>query len=87
MPEAILAAGFVYRRAVETPSKFVVLFFLWIQFLPVVMLNALTIAIVLHLGSDGLSTTATFWLAVLWASLCGGALFRSTRNYFALKQN
>jgi len=53
MPDAVRAAGFVYRRAVEARPKRVVLFGIWIHFFPGLVANALVLLAILGGSIEG----------------------------------
>jgi len=86
MPDAVRAAGFVYRRAVAARPKRVVLFGIWIHFFPGLVANALVLLAILGGSIGGLPGLAGFFLAIVGVAICASMLYRVTRNYFAMQK-
>jgi hypothetical protein len=85
MPDAAQAVGFVFRRAVETPTNFAVVCGIWLLYFPGFVLNALALRNIFASGIGGLAGLALFWLIIVGGSICTSMLYRVTRNYFTLR--
>jgi Double zinc ribbon len=81
MPDAARAVGFVYRRAVETRPKLVVVFGIWLHFFPTFVVNSLTILGMFGRGR-GFLGLAAYLVAVGGTVISASMLYRVTRNYF-----
>jgi len=82
MPEAAQALGFVYRQAVESRPKLVVVVVIWIQFFTGLIFNSIFLGLLLESNIRGLYGFIFSILAVLGIIICVSMLFRVTRNYF-----
>lgn len=83
LPDAARAAGFVYRRAVETRPKPVVVGVIWLHFLPGFLSNALALLMILEDGLAGAAEFAGAFLLTLGGLVCASMLYRVTRNAFS----
>ena len=83
MPDAAHAAGFAYRRAVETRPKLVVVGGVWLLFFPGLASGIFALFFVLGDRIGGLSGVASVLIAFVVITICGSMLYRVTRNYFA----
>lgn len=87
MPDAAFAFGFVYRRAVEAPSKLIVVLGIWIHFLPGLISDVLLLLFILAGGIDGWRGFAGIVLALVYGAISGSMIFRVTRNYFRMHRH
>jgi hypothetical protein len=81
MPDAAISTGFVYRRAVETPFKAVLLYGVWLHFFPGLLINIVIVRAIFANINAGMIEFIIFWLAILGCLICGSVLYRVTRNY------
>jgi hypothetical protein len=73
--------GMTYRKAVEAKPKFIILFGVWVIFLPVFLTS---IAIVAGTIATGKGTDAfiVFWLSIAVGGFSLVMIYRVTKNYF-----
>jgi hypothetical protein len=81
MPDAAISTGFVYRRAVETPFKPVLLYGVWLHFFPSLLIDIVIVRAIFANINAGMIEFIIFWLAILGCVSCGSVLYRVTRNY------
>jgi hypothetical protein len=85
MPDAAQTVGFVFRRAVETPTSILILCGVWLFYFPGFVLNALALMNAFDSGVRGLAGLALVWLAIACGVICASMLYRATRNYFTMR--
>ncbi|GEM_PF-1320232 len=86
MPDAAMAAGFIYRRAVEARPKLAVVLGIWLHFLPGFLSSVLALWVIRNRGMDTWPSLAYFFLAIVVGTLCGSMIWRVTRNYLIMRK-
>ncbi len=80
--QRIYTEGYMYRKAVETKPKLIVVIGIWIIFAPVVVgAIGIVISIIFSGMGSGFGGFIFFWIAIALGVFSAVILFRVTKNY------
>ena len=80
--QRIYAEGYLYRKAVETKPKLIVVVGIWIIFAPVLLVALfIVISMIFNGMGSGFGGFIFFWIAVALGGFSAVILFRVTKNY------
>lgn len=81
--QSIRAEGMMYAKAVDAKPRFVILFGIWVIFLPVFLVSLMASGSVILGGlGSGMSGFIFFWGGIAISIFSFVMLFKVTRNYF-----
>ena len=82
----IQTEGFLYGRAVDSRPKMIVVFCIWLVFLPVALFCGMVVIGILTGGAgSGAGGFVIFWIAAVLAVFSVVLLYRVTKNYITKK--